>query len=350
MDSTTESRLKLSVVLSTYNRAETLRRTLDHLVKQSLDPRLFEVIVIDDGSPDDTRRVVDETIDPFPARLTYLHHENRGPGYTQNRGIRAASARLILLMADDIWLSPGALEAHLAFHEANPEPHVAVLGKVLQSPELKQSVFLRNWDQFGFKSLDGERQLPYYMFWVCNLSVKRDFLLEHEMFRDERGRGGAPAHEDVELGFRLRDHGLRILYNEAALGHHYHLYTLDQAIQRYYDRGVNWGEFRRLVPDPEYVVHTHLLNFRTLPDYIRVLRGSNSLRGRERHLSWHILRQLVRVIGFNRITVRWIWRPVLDRAECSRWLARLMTPRLYQIFLFQQFSRGVRDGRKRFGE
>src|SRR5216684_4744505 len=114
MAESTNSQPKLSVVMATYNRAETLRETLRHLAEQELDPADYEVIVVDDGSPDDTRAVVEEWVPRAPFRLTYLHHENHGPGYTQNRGLEVAQAPLVLLMADDILMSPPALPAHLA--------------------------------------------------------------------------------------------------------------------------------------------------------------------------------------------------------------------------------------------
>ena len=111
------SPLMLSVVLPTYARAEVLRTTLRHLADQTLRPEAYEVIVIDDGSPDHTEEVVRQAVSESPCRITSLKHENSGPGYTQNRGILQASAPLILLMADDIFLTRGALEAHVAAHE-----------------------------------------------------------------------------------------------------------------------------------------------------------------------------------------------------------------------------------------
>src|SRR5690242_18854833 len=111
--------LKLSVVLATFQRAETLGDTLRHLADQSLDPAQYEVIIIDDGSKDHTYAVVEEMRPLVPFVLTYLHHSNHGPGYTQNRGIEAARAPVILLMADDIFMSRDALKAHLSTHENN---------------------------------------------------------------------------------------------------------------------------------------------------------------------------------------------------------------------------------------
>ena len=205
----------LSVVLATYNRADTLQETLRHLAAQELDPASYEVIVIDDGSPDQTRAVVAEWIDKAPFRLTYLHHSNRGPGYTQNRGLDVARAPIVLLMADDIWMSPQALKQHLSMHAAHPEQEVAVLGQVRQSAALDQSVFLRTWDPFRFSDLTGLHELPYYKFWACNISIKREFVMRYGPFQEHLG---IAAHEDAELGYRLSRGGLRILYCPEALG------------------------------------------------------------------------------------------------------------------------------------
>jgi glycosyltransferase involved in cell wall biosynthesis len=339
--------LRLSVVLATYNRADTLRRTLEHLAKQDLDAALYEVIVVDDGSPDHTRGVVEEFSRAAPFSLNYLHHANRGPGYTQNRGLREARAPLILLIADDIWLSRGALRAHIECHDKNPQPEIAVLGKVLQSPELNQTVFLRHWDPFGFQDLAGVKELPFPKFWVCNISVKRDFMLRYGMFCETVGPAGPHHHHDVEVGYRLSQHGLRIFYNEDAWGHHYHPCTLEQMIDLSYQRGLNWSAFRKLVPVPEVLIAGRVLTLRTLPDLMRVLRRPNALPPRERSLSWHITRMVVRNVAFNRLTVPWFWNVLVDRAETSPRVAQLMNPRVYRALTHYHFLRGIRNAPER---
>lgn len=350
MNSTTSVAPQISVVLSTYKRAETLRRTLDHLARQDLSPEEFEVLVVDDGSPDNTSAVVAELALKLPFDLIYIRHENQGPGYTQNRGIEKARASVVLLLADDIFLEPGSLRTHLEQHLVHPQLPVAVLGKVVQSPDLTQTVFLRNWDPFRFRELEDLEELPAYRFFAMNISVKRDFLLGNGMYLEHRGRGGASCMEDLELGVRLKKHGLRLLYSKAALASHYHVFTLDQAISRWYERGLNYGEFRRHAQMPELTVYFHVLDRHTVREYFSVLRGPNAFRGSERSIAWHVVRHAGRMITLNAITARWFWRPLFDLAEKHPGLATLVRPKMYRAFLYYHFLRGVRDGRRIYGD
>lgn len=341
---------EISVVLSTYRRADTLRRTLEHLIAQDLAPDRFEVVLVDDGSPDDTPQVAKEYQGRVPFPMTCLRHENRGPGYTQNRGIEVARAPIVLLIADDIWLAPGAVRAHLEAHRDNPALEVAVLGRVEQSAELTQTVFISKWDPFRFADIAGEKELPPYRFWAMNISAKRQFLVDAGLYLEHRGRGGVSCLEDLELGCRLHERGLRLLYSEAALGHHYHVMTLDQAMARWYERGLNYGEFRRYARLPELTVWFHILDRHTVGEYYRVLQGPNWFKGREKSFAWHLVRHVVRVCVVNAATTRLFWRPLFDLAERSPALARRMTAKMYRAFLYYQFLRGVSDGRRLYGD
>lgn len=343
---------RISVVLATYKRRDTLRTTLRHLHEQTLADDEFEVIVVDDGSPDDTPAVVAAWQAGCRHALRFLRHENRGPGYTQNRGVREARAPIVLLMADDIFLAPGALQAHLDAHERpGPQPR-AVLGRVLQSPELSGSVFIRTWDPWRLGRLPDGGELPYYLFWACNISLRRDVMLAHGMFRDERGRGGAAAHEDAELGYRLHRQGLRIFFAADALGWHHHVETLEGTLRRSHQRGLNWFDFHRLVPQPEVAVAYRAYDPLLLWRQRQALRGERRrhLMGADRSLAWLALRWLQRTLLFNRWTVRFGWLPLFDAAERHPALGRLMREPLYRGVVVHCFLMGCRDGRRRFAE
>ena len=107
----------VSIVLPTYNRAYCLRRAIDSVLNQTF--RDFELIVIDDGSTDETKELIESYDDP---RIVFLHNlENRGASACLNDGIRVARAPLIAIQdSDDEWL-PKKLEKQVATMRAAPE-------------------------------------------------------------------------------------------------------------------------------------------------------------------------------------------------------------------------------------
>jgi glycosyltransferase involved in cell wall biosynthesis len=105
----------VSVVIPTFNRAGILREALDSVLSQGIDG--IEAIVVDDGSTDGTRAVVESYGEP----VRYLHQPNRGPAAARNHGIARARGELVsLLDSDDFWL-PGKTAAELAVLRRFPE-------------------------------------------------------------------------------------------------------------------------------------------------------------------------------------------------------------------------------------
>jgi len=92
--------MKLSVIIPAYNAAATLSEALHSVEQQHVQP--FEVVVVNDGSTDDTEMVVQSFMDRLP--LVCVHQENAGLGAARNAGMRAAKgAAWVFLDADDVW-------------------------------------------------------------------------------------------------------------------------------------------------------------------------------------------------------------------------------------------------------
>lgn len=105
----------VSIIVPTYNRAHYLGECLDSLLQQTL-PAL-EIIVVDDGSEDDTATVVAA----YGARVRYIRKENGGKPRAVNLGISLAQGALIWIFDDDDVALPTAIESRLATLRANPQ-------------------------------------------------------------------------------------------------------------------------------------------------------------------------------------------------------------------------------------
>jgi len=108
----------LSVVLPNYNHAHLLPRAIAALLAQERPPD--EIIVVDDGSTDDSRTVIAQMAARAPAIRVLLNDKNLGVVRTQNRALEAATGRYIYLAAADDWVLPGHFKLAIEALEANP--------------------------------------------------------------------------------------------------------------------------------------------------------------------------------------------------------------------------------------
>jgi GT2 family glycosyltransferase len=180
--------LRLSVVVPTYNRSEVLRVCLASLARQTLSSDQFEVLVVDDGSTDDTESVVGSFRGALPVR--YLRQpQNRGRAAARNRGIREASGDVVVFVDSDVFPVPGFLAAHRSVHLASPR--AVGRGPLLLTSHLD--------DPFGKPPLLPDPS-PAFLD-TANASVRREHLLAAGGFDEEFRHYG---WEDADLGLRLR--------------------------------------------------------------------------------------------------------------------------------------------------
>lgn len=240
----------LSVLIPTYGRGPALGRLLGGLAAQTLAPYAFEVIVVDDGSPDPV------TVDagPLPYQLTVLRQDNAGPAAARNRGLERCRGELVLILNDDAVPSPDLLERHLAAHAELPEK-CAVMGSFHFTEQARQSPFVRLLDEtdllFSFTKLEHNKTYPWQYFWTCNISLPTSAVREVGGFDAETFT--AAICEDVELGYRLQQRGWQVVYREDCKAEHDHVLTPQDYIARAEKLGFFTLESYRKHRDPSII-------------------------------------------------------------------------------------------------
>src|ERR1700704_4558674 len=112
-----ENAMEFSIIIPTYNRADELRETIRSIAKLKV-PGDWELIVVDNKSPDHTRAVVEQEAAAFPAPLIYLFEPEQGRYAALNTGIRAAKGKIIATTDDDARVEPDWLTRAAAGLEA----------------------------------------------------------------------------------------------------------------------------------------------------------------------------------------------------------------------------------------
>jgi glycosyltransferase involved in cell wall biosynthesis len=194
----------ISVVVATHNRARLLPRLVDALAGQE-GAGAFEVVVVDDGSTDDTWAVLQDLAARHPFLVPVRQVPNAGPAAARNRGWRAACAELVAFTDDDCVPQPGWLHALRA---ALADVDIAQ-GRTVPDPRDAERL-----GPFG-RTLEVTAELGYYQ--TCNMAYRRDALERVGGF-DERFR--RPSGEDTDLAWRLKERGASSLFVPNAVVHH----------------------------------------------------------------------------------------------------------------------------------
>ena len=247
----------ISVIIATRNRAESLRDTLECLKVQVAHGRFtYEVLVVDNGSTDETRRVVEESQASFPVPLRYLYEGRAGKPWALNVGIRAAAGAVLAFTDDDVLPSPKWLSALWSCFEEERADGVA--GKILPwwlgpKPAWLPEHVLRSGSAFGCvdhgpvrrRSSEGDEECR----WVGgNMAIRRE-AAEHVGPYDVRmGRG-----EDTEYYWRCIERGFTVCYEPAALV--YHKMPVQRLTPQYMRQWYHWTGYYQAHQMPWKIHH-----------------------------------------------------------------------------------------------
>jgi hypothetical protein len=235
----------ISVAIPTRDRAELLEQCLGSFAGQTLARNEFEVIVVDDGSTDETAQVCERVASSLP--MCYQRLAPSGIAAAKNAGLFASSGQNILFFDDDDMAHPRLLEAHVRAHREWSEPRIAILGYTTWLPSLEVTPLMRYVTEIGqhlfsYPSLEAEKELDFTRFWGGRSSAKRAFLLEHGAFNQDFTFG----YEDIELAFRLSKHGFAVVYRADAISYMTRPLNFKEFCQRCERQGRSLWHFSQL--------------------------------------------------------------------------------------------------------
>ncbi len=229
-----QQKIEISVVIASYNRASWLQKCLFSLVTQDYNPDNFEIIIVNDGSTDNTEEVLRNFQKNTLLQVKIISHENCGVSASRNRGIEEARGEIIAFTDDDCvvppqWLSQISKQFSLADNKKT-----AGIGGPLTSLCTNENSFVGDFvkylDEFNYipvlgkimikpvhvSKLLGNEVIPYLR--TANAAFKKTCLEEIGMFDIAFH---CPGGEDPDICYRLLAKGYRFIFDKDLIVEHH---------------------------------------------------------------------------------------------------------------------------------
>ncbi|MEM7130824.1 MAG: glycosyltransferase family 2 protein [Chloroflexota bacterium] len=205
-----------SVIIPTYNRKDSLLKTLEALDRQSPSTPTFEVLVVDDGSIDNTKGLFDQA---FHFSACYIHQENQGSAVARNTGASKASGKLLIFLDDDMIVEPDYVSG--LFDEHGEHPRIVGMGKELPYLPPNPTPYAKlQAERIGKQQVNPAGEFVDFTECVTNnLSVEATDFVEIGRMQDVAG-DGPTWWGDVDFGYRAMKQGFRFRRSGSAACRH----------------------------------------------------------------------------------------------------------------------------------
>ncbi|QQR92101.1 MAG: glycosyltransferase [Candidatus Iainarchaeum archaeon] len=204
----THSKASASIIIPAYNAAKTIADCLDALKQQTISPK--EIIVVDDGSKDNTSKVVATF-----SNVKLTSQANAGPARARNVGAKAAKGDIIIFLDSDCVPEKNWLEEML-----KPFEDAKVAG-VQGAYKSKQKSIVARFDQLDIEYRYERMKRAEKLDWIGSYSAayRRDIFLKENGFDESFPKASG---EDAELSYRMAEKKYRLIFAPSAIVYHTH--------------------------------------------------------------------------------------------------------------------------------
>jgi glycosyltransferase involved in cell wall biosynthesis len=228
------NKIKLSVIIPTYNRKDLLEECLCSLFKQTYSKNNYEIIIVDDGSTDDTEHFV-KKLQKDNKLIKYYKQKNKGPAAARNRGAYEAQGELLLFADSDCVASEKLIEKVIGCYKKYPEVS-ACAGQPISFFE--NSMFYALSEYYKIKYDYQKENDKIYSDITPKVFINSNvFSIKKSCFKELQGFNvdyKCNAGEDLELGYRLLKNRYSIcVTNDFFVYHHERGSCIDE-IKRWY--------------------------------------------------------------------------------------------------------------------
>lgn len=217
----------ITATISTYNRERYLPQVLDSLKRQTLSKELFEIVLVDNNSPGNTKEIADQFISDNPElEVRYYLETNQGLSHGRNRGIKEGKRKYITFIDDDAFLAEDYLEKIVNYFEMDPD-----VGAIGSKIHLHYEDLKPDWENKYLNSLlgyfdmgDVYRPFPKSDYpRGSNMSFRMDVFEKVGLFNVELGRKGKnlSGSEEKDMFMRIYAEGdIKVIYVPDAMVYH----------------------------------------------------------------------------------------------------------------------------------
>lgn len=226
-----------SVIIPTYNRADEISELLNSLLKQNISKDEFEIIVVDDGSTDNTSEIINKIKKKNFLNIITVHQDHKGPGEARNLGMSSAKGNYYIFIDSDCIADPTWLSAYK--NEVIKKDVAGFGGPDSVLPDFLPIQKAIDYSMTSFITTGGirghsKKKISKYYPRSFNMGVRADIV-------DKIGGMGKLRHgQDIEFSNRILETGEPIIKVEKAIVYHKRRIS----IRKFFKQVYNWGVAR----------------------------------------------------------------------------------------------------------